>query len=160
MSTVELATNPAESGNLADRYILVEIADACRREADACQWSLNPSVQPVEWKRPLAVKIWTTHTHPLTQAVAAIARSGMESGVECNCHGTQNSRTQLSTYNKAKSIKAMHPHRASEVYQESDPQRSKRLRGKTHLQVNKSSRRTKSKSAEMQTRKLSERLRR
>ena len=34
--TVELAVNPAEFGNLAARYNLVGIAEACRRELDAC----------------------------------------------------------------------------------------------------------------------------
>ncbi len=29
--------NPAESGNLAGGHYLVEIAEACRKEADACK---------------------------------------------------------------------------------------------------------------------------
>ena len=45
LSTVELATNPAESGKLAASHNLVEIAEACRREADAY---LAVSGQPVE----------------------------------------------------------------------------------------------------------------
>ncbi len=32
----ELAMHPAEFGNLAARHKPVEIAEACRREADAC----------------------------------------------------------------------------------------------------------------------------
>ena len=32
-TVVERASHPAESGKLAARYILVEIAEACRREA-------------------------------------------------------------------------------------------------------------------------------
>ena len=33
-----IAMNPAESGKLAARHNLVEIAEACRREAVAWQW--------------------------------------------------------------------------------------------------------------------------
>ena len=45
-STVdELGVNPAEFGNLAARHILVEIAEACRREADACTME-PPPVRP------------------------------------------------------------------------------------------------------------------
>ena len=40
--------NPAESGKLAARHYLVEIAEACRREADIGTMERNPSVQPVE----------------------------------------------------------------------------------------------------------------
>ncbi len=36
ISTVELAPHPAEFGNLAARHNLVEIAEAYRKEADAC----------------------------------------------------------------------------------------------------------------------------
>ena len=51
ISTVnEPALNPAESGKLAARHNLVEIADACRREAKLFKLDgMNPaSVQPVE----------------------------------------------------------------------------------------------------------------
>ena len=41
LSTVELATNPAEFGKLAARRILVEIAEACREEADG--FTLEPA---------------------------------------------------------------------------------------------------------------------
>ena len=34
--TIELGMNQAEFGNLAAKQNLVEIAEACRREADAC----------------------------------------------------------------------------------------------------------------------------
>ncbi len=35
-TVVELAAHPVESGNLAARHNLVEIAEACRRESDDC----------------------------------------------------------------------------------------------------------------------------
>ncbi len=50
-STVdELGVNPAESEKLAARHNLVEIAEACRKEAKYSNWiARNPaSVQPVE----------------------------------------------------------------------------------------------------------------
>ena len=50
MSTVEQVMHPAEFGKLAARHNLVEIAEACRKEAKYSNWmAMNPaSVQPVE----------------------------------------------------------------------------------------------------------------
>ena len=46
-STVDgLAMDPAEVENLAARHNLVEIAEACRREADACTMDPQP-VSPI-----------------------------------------------------------------------------------------------------------------
>ncbi len=71
---------PAEFGNLAARHKLVEIAEACRKEAKYSNWmAMNPaSVQPVEaddgWHGDVAI---ITHNRVVgfTASIAGLSKA-------------------------------------------------------------------------------------
>ena len=70
----ELAMHPAESSNLAARHKLVEIVEACRREADVATLECLRHVTTSRYARQLSIKRYAIRLR-LLHSVAPLLRS-------------------------------------------------------------------------------------